>query len=126
MTPLAYSCSGCSNAAQMANDFALRLSRAGLAEMSCIAGVGGKVEPLLRVARQGRPILALDGCALHCVLACLEQAGVLATASVDLSALGVRKRKHAEYSAEEAERIWQDAILPTLATLDADLPVKCA
>ena len=39
--PLVYSCSGCSSAAQMANDLALRLDRAGVAEMSCIAGVGG-------------------------------------------------------------------------------------
>ena len=41
--PLVYSCSGCSSAAQMANHLALRLDRAGAAEMSCIAGVGGGV-----------------------------------------------------------------------------------
>ena len=39
--PLVYSCSGCSSAAQLANHVALRLDRAGVAEMSCIAGVGG-------------------------------------------------------------------------------------
>ncbi len=38
--PLVYACSGCSNVAQLANDLALRLDRARLAEMSCIAGVG--------------------------------------------------------------------------------------
>ncbi|WP_317850995.1 MULTISPECIES: putative zinc-binding protein, partial [unclassified Pseudomonas] len=41
--PLVYSCSGCSNVAQLANTVALRLDRAGLAEMSCIVGVGGHV-----------------------------------------------------------------------------------
>ncbi|MBF3198252.1 zinc-binding protein, partial [Pseudomonas aeruginosa] len=41
--PLVYACSGCSNVAQLANDLALRLDRARLAEMSCIAGVGGDV-----------------------------------------------------------------------------------
>ena len=41
--PLIYSCSGCSSAAQLANHVAVRLDRAGVAEMSCIAGVGGDV-----------------------------------------------------------------------------------
>ena len=49
--PLVYSCSGCSSAAQMANHLALRLDRAGVAEMSCIAGVGGGVAGLVRTAR---------------------------------------------------------------------------
>jgi uncharacterized metal-binding protein len=39
--PLVYSCPGCSSAAQMANYIALELDRRGVAEMSCIAGVGG-------------------------------------------------------------------------------------
>jgi len=39
--PLVYSCSGCSSAAQLANQLAIRLDREGLAETSCIAGVGG-------------------------------------------------------------------------------------
>ncbi|MFC3282033.1 putative zinc-binding protein [Litchfieldella rifensis] len=36
---LIYSCSGCSDVAQLANEVALRLDHAGVAEMSCIAGV---------------------------------------------------------------------------------------
>ena len=36
---LVYSCSGCSDVAQLANDVALRLDHSGAAEMSCIAGV---------------------------------------------------------------------------------------
>jgi uncharacterized metal-binding protein len=42
--PLVYSCSGCSSSAQMANYLAVQLDRQGLAEMSCIAGVGGNVK----------------------------------------------------------------------------------
>ena len=64
--PLVYACSGCSNVAQLANDCALALDARGLAEMSCIAGVGGKVKSLVRKARAGRPIIALDGCELRC------------------------------------------------------------
>ncbi|MFM2427654.1 MAG: hypothetical protein RL707_1481, partial [Pseudomonadota bacterium] len=49
--PLVYACSGCSSAAQLANQVALQLDRRGIAEMSCIAGVGGDVPYLLKIAR---------------------------------------------------------------------------
>ena len=77
--PLVYSCSGCSSAAQLANHVALRLDRAGVAEMSCIAGVGGDVASLVRTARSGRPIIALDGCPLNCVQGCLTRLASLPT-----------------------------------------------
>ncbi len=115
--PLVYSCSGCSDVAQMANDFALRLAREELAEMSCIAGVGGGVEALLRVARQGRPILALDGCPLHCVRACLASAGVKATQEINLGHYGVRKTRSFAYDPDQAEEVWHNAILPAIAAL---------
>ena len=110
--PLVYSCSGCSSAAQMANAMALWLDRAGAAEMSCIAGVGGGVTGLVRTAQSGRPILALDGCVLHCVSACLEQAGVRPDAHLTLSDYGVRKRRHADFDLEEAQAVYRGQVLP--------------
>lgn len=118
--PLVYSCSGCSSAAQMANAMALRLDRERLAEMSCIAGVGGGVAGLVRTARSGRRILALDGCVLHCVKACLAQAGVVADAHVTLSQFGVRKRRHADYDPVQAEAVYLEAVRPAAATLGAE------
>ncbi|MFC4323129.1 putative zinc-binding protein [Litchfieldia salsa] len=64
--PLVYSCSGCSSAAQTANMIAIRMDREKVAEMSCIAGVGGDVKPLVRTAKSGRDIIAIDGCPLSC------------------------------------------------------------
>lgn len=104
--PLVYACSGCSSAAQMANDLALRLDREGLAEMSCIAGVGGGVPGLVKLAQSGRPILALDGCRLSCVQACLRQAGVQADHALLLSDQGVVKYKHQAYAISQAEEVW--------------------
>nr|WP_199517574.1 putative zinc-binding protein [Haloferax sp. Atlit-12N] len=49
--PLVYLSSGCSSAAQMANDLAVRLDRERLAEMSSITGVSGDVTPLENTAR---------------------------------------------------------------------------
>ena len=64
--PIVYSCSGCSSAAQTANMIAIKMDRKKLAEMSCIADVGGDVKPLVRTAKSGREIIAIDGCPLSC------------------------------------------------------------
>lgn len=103
--PLVYSCSGCSSAAQMANYLAVQMDRRGLAEMSCIAGVGGDVPKLVRVARSGRPIVAIDGCALACVRNCLARHGVEPSEYHLLSDHGVRKRYQTDFDPAEAERV---------------------
>lgn len=119
-SPLVYSCSGCSSAAQMANQLAVRLDREGLAEMSCIAGVGGGVAGLVGTARSGRPILALDGCVLKCVSACLSGAGVTADLHLVLSDYGVKKHRHADFDAEQAAGIYARAVLPSALALRAN------
>lgn len=101
--PLVYSCSGCSSAAQLANSLAIRLDRDEHAEMSCIAGVGGGVKSLVRVAKSGRPIIALDGCPLVCVKHCLARHGVVAEQHIVLSDFGVEKKKKHLFSTEETE-----------------------
>ncbi|MGB3048655.1 putative zinc-binding protein, partial [Dokdonella sp.] len=115
-----YSCSGCSSAAQMANQMALWLDREGLAEMSCIAGVGGGVSGLVQTAQSGRPILALDGCVLACAAACLGQAGVIADGHVLLSDSGVKKRKHADFDQVQAREVYLRAVVPRARALLGD------
>ena len=85
--PLVYSCSGCSNVAQLANRIAVSLDREGFAEMSCISGVGGNVKPLVSKAKTGRPIIAIDGCPLACVKNCLSQHKLVATNYYELTDL---------------------------------------
>lgn len=107
--PLVYACSGCSNVAQLANSLAVRLDRTGLAEMSCIAGVGGGVAPLVNKARSGRPMLAIDGCPLHCVKACLAQHGVTPDVHITLSSYGgLRKRYREDCSEQELIALFED------------------
>ena len=109
MLPLVYSCSGCSSAAQMANHVALQLDRRGVAEMSCIAGVGGDVPALVRLAASGRTIMAIDGCPIACAQKCLARHGVAPDVHLELGALGVRKRLHADFDAAEAAGILERA-----------------
>ena len=111
--PLVYSCSGCSSAAQLANQVALRLDRKGLAEMSCIAGVGGDVPHLLKTALSGRPIIALDGCPLVCVRSSLARHGIAPDRHYELQQYGVKKRKHEDFDTDQAACV--------LAQIEADL-----
>lgn len=119
--PLVYACSGCSSVAQLANHCAIRLDREGWAEMSCISGVGGGVAPLVKLARSGRPILALDGCALGCVAACLNTAGVTASKHLILRESGIKKRFHSDCDEDEMDVAWS-AVTAALATLNKDTP----
>jgi len=91
--PLVYSCSGCSNVAQLANDLAVVLDREGHAQMSCIAGVGGDVKALVKLAKSGRPILAIDGCKIACVKKTLAKNAVAPQWHLELTSFGIKKKE---------------------------------
>jgi uncharacterized metal-binding protein len=103
--PLVYSCSGCSSAAQMANYLAIQLDRSAIAEMSCIAGVGGNVKKLVKTALSGRRIIAIDGCPLACSKACLANHSITPDVSIELTSLGVKKKQHEDFDKEQADNI---------------------
>lgn len=103
--PLVYSCSGCSNIAQLANKVAVELDREHIAEMSCIAGVGGGVKSLVKKAKSGREIISLDGCHLNCVVNCLAQHKIEPTHQFTLSAYGIKKKNHVDFSPSDVINI---------------------
>lgn len=100
--PLVYSCSGCSSAAQTANQVALELDRMGVAEMSCIAGIGGDVKPILKLAKSGRPLAVIDGCPLLCARSCLARHGIEPDLHWQLAEHGVKKRFHHDVDSGQA------------------------
>ena len=134
--PLVYSCSGCSSAAQLANHVALRLDRSGAAEMSCIAGIGGDVPSLLKTARSGRPIIALDGCPLVCVKSSLARHGIVPNWQYQLQQYGVKKRRHEDFDPAQAALVFEQVkadlsaqapgASPALETAHASAPCAAA
>lgn len=103
--PLVYSCSGCSSAAQAANQVALQLDRRGVAEMSCIAGVGGDVPQLVKIAKSGRPIIGIDGCPLACVKSSLARHEVVPRWYHQLNEYGIKKRFHSDFDPGQVEQV---------------------
>jgi len=103
--PVIYSCSGCSSIAQLANRVAVELDHDGEAEMSCIAGVGGGVKTLVKKAHAAPEIIALDGCQLRCVEACLKQQGLAADHHLVLTDLGIKKSYHQSFQEDEVVQV---------------------
>lgn len=118
--PLVYACSGASSAAQMANHLAVKLDRLKVAEMSCIAGVGGDVKPLVRTAKSGRLIIALDGCPLQCAAHILKRHGLQADKHYDLSQMGVSKKYHEDFDPAQAARLLEQIQKEIAPTAPAD------
>ncbi len=116
--PIVYSCSGCSNIAQLANDVAVKMDREGIAEMSCIAGVGGNVKSLVQKAKSGRKIIAVDGCILQCAKSCLKNINVEADEHYILTDYGMKKEYHKDYDDEIVDEIFE---LLTQSKCEADL-----
>jgi uncharacterized metal-binding protein len=96
-----YSCSGCSNLAQLSNSIAVKLHREKIATMSCIAGVGGDVAPLVKVAEQAEVIMALDGCPLICVQKCLSRHNIMPDKHIIMTDLNLKKNIFDEVSPQE-------------------------
>ena len=59
-------------------------------------------------ANSGRPILAIDGCPMHCARACLAQHGVMPDVHITLSSYGLRKRYREDCSEEEIAALFED------------------
>lgn len=88
--PLVFACSGCSSAGQIANHLALELDRRGVAEMSCLAGIGAAKPHFLRKLHD-RPVWVIDGCPIECCQGVFDQADEHVDRNIRLYELGVRK-----------------------------------
>lgn len=65
--PSVFACSGCSNAGQLSDGVARQLDRRGVAEMSCLPGVGAAKAHFLKKLAE-REVWVIDGCPIECSL----------------------------------------------------------
>jgi uncharacterized metal-binding protein len=89
--PLVYACAGCSPAGRLAYDLAQELDRRGIAEMSCLAGVGA-ARPHFLKQLDGREVWIIDGCPIECSLGVFGQVPRQVNIHIRLHDLGVRKK----------------------------------
>ena len=90
---LIFACSGAADVGEIADHAARKLTKEGVGKMFCLAGVGGRVDGIMKNTRAAEAILAVDGCPLHCARNTLEKAGFTKFQHVCLADLGLAKRK---------------------------------
>ena len=61
--------------------------------MFCLAGIAGRLTPIMKTTEQASDILAIDGCPLSCVKDCLQLASFNNFKHLQLADLGMDKGK---------------------------------
>jgi uncharacterized metal-binding protein len=90
---LIFACSGAADVGAIADAAARKLTRDGVGKMFCLAGIGGRIDGIMKTTESASKILAIDGCPLNCVKACLEKAGFSNFKHLQLTDLGLEKGK---------------------------------
>lgn len=90
---LIFACSGAADVGAVADQAARQLSQNGDGQMFCLAGVGGKVDPIVQRTQAAAVVLAIDGCPVNCVLKTLEAAGISGARHLRLADLDLVKGK---------------------------------
>lgn len=117
--PIVFACSGCSNAGQLAGRVALELDRRGVAEMSCLAGVGA-AKPLFLNKLKDRQVWIIDGCPINCSLGVFEQVQEDAAVHIRLHDLGIKKNA-AQPEGDDFESLMQ-AVLERASVASLENP----
>jgi len=90
---LVFACSGAADVGAVADQAARRMSKEGVGSMFCLAGVGGRVAPIMEKTKTASKLLAIDGCPLNCVKNSLEQAGFKKYEHLQIEDLRMEKGK---------------------------------
>jgi uncharacterized metal-binding protein len=103
-TKLIFACSGAADVGEIADRAARQLTKDGVGKMFCLAGVGGRVEGIMKTTESADTILAIDGCPIDCVKQTLEQAGFSRFTHLRVTDLGMEKG-HAPAQYENISRV---------------------
>lgn len=92
-TRYVFPCSGAADVGEVADRAARELSRRGVADMYCLAGISGRVSGIVATTRAASKILAIDGCPQDCVRKTLELAGFTGFRHLKLHEIGLAKKQ---------------------------------
>lgn len=125
--PLVFACAGCSAAGRLAYDIALELQRRGIAEMSCLAGVGAAKSHFLKQLKD-REVWVIDGCPIECAVGIFGQQSRHVDVRIQLHDVGVKKASGAPAGMEMEqmiEAVLQQARVQTAAAAQVQV-TECA
>lgn len=96
-------CSGGSNCGQIANEVAVELTRQGVGNIYCLAGLGARIGGMIESARSAQRLVVIDGCPVACALKTVQQVGLQATDYVDVTTQGIAKNHDMNLRPEQVE-----------------------
>jgi uncharacterized metal-binding protein len=88
---LIFACSGAADVGEISDRAARKMTKTDIGAMFCLAGIGGRVEPIMQKTKSASKILAIDGCNLDCVKKSLELAGFTKFEHLRVTDLGMEK-----------------------------------
>ena len=88
---LIFSCSGAADVGEIADRVARKMTKDKIGKMFCLAGIGGRVEGIMKTTEAADKILAIDGCGLDCTKKTLVQAGFKDYRHMRVTDLGLEK-----------------------------------
>lgn len=88
---LIFACSGAADVGHISDLAARKLTQESAGQMFCLAGIGGRVEPIMKKTLGARKILTIDGCNLDCVKKTLQEAGIPQAIHLRVTDLGLEK-----------------------------------
>ncbi|MGQ9918598.1 MAG: putative zinc-binding protein [Bryobacteraceae bacterium] len=90
---LIFACSGAADVGAVSDQAARKLSREGVGNMYCLAGIGGRVSGIIETTKAASVVLVIDGCPISCASKCLKEAGFSDFQHIQLADLGMEKGK---------------------------------
>ena len=90
---LIFACSGAADVGAVSDQAARKMTKDGAGRMFCLAGIGGRVAPIMEKTRSASKILAVDGCPMDCVAETLRNADFDGFEHLRVTDLGFEKGK---------------------------------
>jgi uncharacterized metal-binding protein len=90
---LIFPCSGAADVGAIADQAARKMTQDGVGRMFCLAGIGGRVNNIMKSTEAASKILAIDACPADCASRCLKEAGFTTFLQVQLADIGLEKGK---------------------------------
>jgi uncharacterized metal-binding protein len=101
-----YSCSGIgSNVGQLANTAACRLTLEGFGNGSCLAGIGGGIDKLVRVGNEADERIVIDGCPVGCARKIMDDKRLTINRYVLITELGIVKTPGPAFNENDVQTV---------------------
>ncbi len=103
-------CDGASSVGQVGNEVARILTKKypHLVRMCCLAAVARGSELHLKIFRNARAVIAINGCPLKCTSTVLKERNIKPTLEVTISELGIPKASTLDFDPEIAHQIAEE------------------